>query len=138
MLFQNSQSVTGIKKQHVLRPLPKFPLQGLIATKVACGLCNYTSDSSIKHCFFDHLPLTVPIRPFCALEVCLTSWSQPEHIEGFRCRKCSLKATLAKFNQDLLRLTEQVNSAKRNSKRKVSVGKTQALISRLIDWKTQL
>ncbi|KAI9323770.1 hypothetical protein BX666DRAFT_2016861 [Dichotomocladium elegans] len=86
-----SVSSVGGRLRHRPRR-PRNPFTGLAATKISCMRCGYTAP--IRHNTFDNISLTVPQTPSCTLQKCIETYTKVDILTDFRCRKCSLNATL--------------------------------------------
>ncbi|KAI8321295.1 cysteine proteinase [Martensiomyces pterosporus] len=81
--------------------MPPFsnPLLGMAASRIACVNCGYTA--AIRHFTFDNLSLTVPRVGNTTIEACLAMYTVIDRLDDFKCRYCTLSATLAKIKSDI-------------------------------------
>jgi hypothetical protein len=76
-----------------------LPLQGLLGSRLVCGLCGYRS--RVQLAAFESLSLGLPpaattaggAPPTLSLDLLLHDHFRAEHIAGYRCPRCSLLAT---------------------------------------------
>ncbi|EME47851.1 hypothetical protein DOTSEDRAFT_51153 [Dothistroma septosporum NZE10] len=77
--------------------IPKNPLEGLVAQRVACTKCGFSEGYSMIpfNC------LTVPLGSDYTyeLEDCLNEYTKIEDIEGVECRSCTLLSAAARIKQ---------------------------------------
>ena len=82
-------------RQTAPRPsLPLLPLQGLLGSRIGCGVCGFRS--SLKVVAFESVSLALPRVPTSratALDVLLHDHFRAEQINDYQCPRCSLLAT---------------------------------------------
>ncbi|KAJ2773037.1 ubiquitin-specific protease ubp1, partial [Coemansia nantahalensis] len=74
------------------------PFLGMAASRTACVLCGYTA--AIRHFTFDNLSLSVPRKRSTTIEECLALYTVIDQLDDFKCRRCSISATLAQTKAD--------------------------------------
>ncbi|KAJ1666167.1 ubiquitin-specific protease ubp1 [Coemansia sp. RSA 1813] len=81
--------------------MPPFsnPFLGMTASRTACVKCGYTA--VIRHFTFDNLTLTPPMTRRMTIEECLSIYTVINQLHDFKCRNCTLSATLTHFRQTL-------------------------------------
>ncbi|KAJ2609553.1 ubiquitin-specific protease ubp1 [Coemansia sp. RSA 1365] len=102
------------------------PLLGMAASRIACVNCGYTA--AIRHFTFDNLSLAVPHVANTTIEDCLAMYTAIDQLDDFKCRLCTLKATLEQTQADILchkSNLERLESTPKKAKRE------KALISKL-------
>ncbi|KAJ2727552.1 ubiquitin-specific protease ubp1 [Coemansia sp. Cherry 401B] len=75
------------------------PLLGMAASRTACVRCGYTE--AIRHSTFDNLSLTVPRTPVATVEECLAQYTAIDRLDDFKCRSCTIAATIAQTKRDI-------------------------------------
>ncbi|KAJ1956993.1 ubiquitin-specific protease ubp1, partial [Dipsacomyces acuminosporus] len=103
--------------------MPPFsnPLLGMAASRIACVRCGYTA--AIRHFTFDNLSLTVPRAKDTTIEACLSMYTVIDHLDDFKCRYCTLTATLAKIRSDMTKYKselEKISSLPKKAKKLAS------------------
>ncbi|KAI8805478.1 hypothetical protein BJ742DRAFT_820593 [Cladochytrium replicatum] len=105
----------------------KNPLTGLVAQKVTCSRCKYTTP--VRHFTFDNISLTVPNSPYQAssIEAVLRAYVSPEVLQDWTCESCSMLATQKKQERDIERKKAQMVALRDELKDvKMSLKKRQA------------
>ncbi|KAJ1719271.1 ubiquitin-specific protease ubp1, partial [Coemansia biformis] len=74
------------------------PFLGMAASRTACVKCGYTA--AIRHFTFDNLSLTVPRVQNTTVEECLALYTAIDRLDDFKCRRCTIAATLARVKSD--------------------------------------
>ncbi|KAJ2490886.1 ubiquitin-specific protease ubp1 [Coemansia sp. RSA 2050] len=115
--------------------MPPFanPLLGMAASRIACVKCGYTA--AIRHFTFDNLSLTVPRVRHTTVEECLSMYTVIDQLDDFKCRYCTVAATLALTRTDIQK--RQSELAELDAFSKQTVRKSAALAT-LIDQQHQL
>ncbi|KAA1113461.1 hypothetical protein PGT21_032032 [Puccinia graminis f. sp. tritici] len=105
--YQSTQS-NGLERDQFwiqAREICRSPFRALMAHRIACGTCGFTS--VIRHSFADHFSLNVPPKTTCRLESCLQEYTKLEVLDDYICRKCSLIKTCDKLNLQLDEIQHQ-------------------------------
>ncbi|KAI8808711.1 hypothetical protein BJ742DRAFT_853240 [Cladochytrium replicatum] len=108
----------------------KNPLTGLVAQKVTCSRCKYTTP--VRHFTFDNISLTVPNSPYQAssIEAVLRAYVSPEVLQDWTCESCSMLATQKKQERDIERKKAQMDGLRDELKEmKESLKKRQAKVA---------
>ncbi|KAJ2822348.1 ubiquitin-specific protease ubp1 [Coemansia erecta] len=114
LVASQSSSMSG-------RAAPENPLLGMAASRTACVRCGYIE--AIRHSTFDNLSLTVPRAHATTIEECLAMYTVIDRLDDFKCRQCSIVATLAQTKHDISkREADLVLLQDRTSKRAKRVG----------------
>ncbi|KAJ2832421.1 ubiquitin-specific protease ubp1 [Coemansia furcata] len=130
-------------EQHLLRRrsstaacrMPPFanPLLGMAASRIACVKCGYTA--AIRHFTFDNLSLTVPRARSTTVEECLSMYTVIDQLDDFKCRYCTVVATLAQIRTDIQKCQAELAELDAASKRAV---RHNASLVALVDQQHQL
>ncbi|KAJ2703866.1 ubiquitin-specific protease ubp1 [Coemansia sp. IMI 203386] len=114
---------------------PYNPLQGMAASRIACVKCGYTA--AIRHFTFDNLSLSVPRKQAATIEECLSVYTVIDKLTDFKCRYCTVEATLARTKQDLAQATAdlQLEAVQSSQKR---IRKSKATIDQLTQQQESL
>ncbi|KAJ2847135.1 ubiquitin-specific protease ubp1, partial [Coemansia erecta] len=107
--------------------MPPFsnPFFGMAASRTVCMKCGYTA--AIQHFTFDNLSLALPMTRRTTIEECLSMYTVLDQVHDFKCRNCTLSATLAHLKQTLGRREAELagvgssTSSKRAHKLKESI-----------------
>ncbi|KAJ2696342.1 ubiquitin-specific protease ubp1, partial [Coemansia spiralis] len=75
------------------------PFLGMAASRTACVRCGYTA--AIRHFTFDNLSLSVPRVHRTTIEECLALYTVIDQLDDFKCRRCSISATVAQIKADV-------------------------------------
>ncbi|KAF8506064.1 hypothetical protein F5888DRAFT_1791978 [Russula emetica] len=96
----------------------KGVFDGLTANRRSCCECGYTE--AVMHFPFDNWQLAVPRVASCRIEECLVDYTRLEILTDCICRKCSMRMTLHRLEQDAERLAAEVSKSESvsNSKKK--------------------
>ncbi|KAJ2808854.1 ubiquitin-specific protease ubp1 [Coemansia guatemalensis] len=124
----NSQDDEKASNGVSLGPSSDNPLLGMAASRIACVKCGYTA--AIRHFTFDNLSLAVPHVANTTIEDCLALYTAIDQLDDFKCRRCTLAATLKQTQEDILRHKnnlEGLGSASKKARRE------EAAISKLCD-----
>ncbi|KAJ1931670.1 ubiquitin-specific protease ubp1, partial [Linderina macrospora] len=115
--------------------MPPFsnPLLGMAASRIACVKCGYTA--AIRHFTFDNLSLAVPMANTTTIEACLGMYTVIDRLDDFKCRHCTLTATLHKTIADIGHHQAELRTVESESKR---AKRHIAAISRLSDRQKEL
>ncbi|KAJ1951724.1 ubiquitin-specific protease ubp1, partial [Linderina pennispora] len=115
--------------------MPPFsnPLLGMAASRIACVKCGYTA--AIRHFTFDNLSLAVPRASTTTIEACLGMYTVIDRLDDFKCRHCTLTATLHKIKQDIAHHQAELANTESESKR---AKRHIAAISRLSDQQDEV
>ncbi|TPX70858.1 hypothetical protein SpCBS45565_g01454 [Spizellomyces sp. 'palustris'] len=105
----------GTKVDVVLPTRLRSPLTGLLAHKITCRICQYSS--GIRHQTYDNLSLAIPPLRQCSLDTIIGAYVSPESIHDYKCDKCSLDATLEALDRDLVTQRSKVDGLKTARKR---------------------
>ncbi|KAI8452927.1 hypothetical protein BY996DRAFT_4530996, partial [Phakopsora pachyrhizi] len=98
MTYQTSSKTDGnpwLERNRFLslsRSIRRSPFRGLMAHRIACGSCHFSS--TIRHSNADHFSLNVPPKLSCRLEECLEEYTRLELLDDYVCTKCSFLKTL--------------------------------------------
>jgi len=131
--YQSTQS-DGLERDQFwiqAREICKIPFRALMAHRIACGTCGFTS--VIRHSFADHFSLNVPPKTTCRLESCLQEYTKLEVLDDYICRKCSLKKTFEKFNLQLEEIQQQSKITNNKKKQMQLIKKKLAMLKSAID-----
>ncbi|KAJ1799928.1 ubiquitin-specific protease ubp1 [Coemansia sp. RSA 2399] len=117
--------------------MPPFsnPFFGMAANRTVCAKCGYTA--AIRHFTFDNLSLALPMTRRITIEECLSMYTVLDQVHDFKCRSCTLSATLAHSKQTLGRREAELagvgssSSSKRAHKLKESIKALQSNKTRL-------
>ncbi|KAI9508141.1 hypothetical protein F5148DRAFT_980283 [Russula earlei] len=108
----------------------KGVFDGLTANRRSCCECGYTE--AVMHFLFDNWQLTVPpSQASCRLEDCLMDYTRLEVLTDCICRKCSMRATLRRLEQDVERLTAEAAKSSVSQSKKKRVREARRLALRL-------
>ncbi|KAJ1824377.1 ubiquitin-specific protease ubp1 [Coemansia sp. RSA 2675] len=115
--------------------MPPFanPLLGMAASRIACVKCGYTA--AIRHFTFDNLSLTVPRARHTTVEECLSMYTVIDQLDDFKCRYCTVAATLAQTMADIQTCRSELAELDAASKR---AARKSAALATLIDHQHQL
>ncbi|KAJ2101188.1 ubiquitin-specific protease ubp1 [Coemansia sp. RSA 922] len=115
--------------------MPPFanPLLGMAASRIACVKCGYTA--AIRHFTFDNLSLTVPRARSTTVEECLSMYTVIDQLDDFKCRYCTVVATLAQTRADIHQCQSELAKLDASSKR---AAQQSAVLAALIDQQQQL
>ncbi|KNC98267.1 uncharacterized protein SPPG_06665 [Spizellomyces punctatus DAOM BR117] len=105
----------GTKVDVVLSTRLRSPLTGLLAHKITCRICQYSS--GIRHQTYDNLSLAIPPLRQCSLDTIIGAYVSPESIHDYKCDKCSLDATLKALDRDLVTQRSKIDGLKTARKR---------------------
>ncbi|KAJ1776332.1 ubiquitin-specific protease ubp1 [Coemansia sp. RSA 2523] len=108
------------------RAVLENPLLGMAASRTACVRCGYIE--AIRHSTFDNLSLTVPRAHTTSIEECLAMYTVIDRLDDFKCRHCSIVATLARVKQDITTCDSDLAAQDRTSKRAKRVAATAATL----------
>ncbi|KAI0248815.1 hypothetical protein BJV78DRAFT_1276405 [Lactifluus subvellereus] len=101
--FSGLSSLSSSSTAAASADVSKGVFDGLTANRRSCCECGYTE--AVMHFPFDNWQLTVPRVAGCRLEDCLIDYTRLEILSDCICRKCSMRATLRRLEQDAERLT---------------------------------
>lgn len=108
----------------------KGVFDGLTANRRSCCECGYTE--AVMHFPFDNWQLTVPRVASCRLEDCLMDYTRLEILTDCICRKCSMRMTLRRLEQDAERLAAEASkSASVSSSKKKRIREVRRFALRL-------
>ncbi|KAH8982431.1 hypothetical protein EDB92DRAFT_125397 [Lactarius akahatsu] len=107
----------------------KGVFDGLTANRRSCCECGYTE--AVMHFPFDNWQLTVPRIASCRLEDCLMDYIRLEVLTDCICRKCSMRATLYKLEQDAERLAAAASKSTVSQSKKKRVREVKRFATRL-------
>lgn len=107
----------------------KGVFDGLTANRRSCCECGYTE--AVMHFPFDNWQLTVPRIASCRLEDCLMDYIRLEVLTDCICRKCSMRATLYRLEQDAERLTAAASKSTVSQSKKKRVREAKRFATRL-------
>ncbi|KAJ2910731.1 ubiquitin-specific protease ubp1, partial [Coemansia aciculifera] len=115
--------------------MPPFsnPLLGMAASRIACVKCGYTA--AIRHFTFDNLSLAVPRARTTTVEECLSMYTVIDQLDDFKCRYCTVAATLAQTKSDIQKHQAELAELDATSKRATRLS---AALATLIDQQRQL
>ncbi|KAI7899852.1 uncharacterized protein BX663DRAFT_459516 [Cokeromyces recurvatus] len=99
------------------------PFIGLLANRLSCMECGYTS--AIRHFSFNNIQLNVPNRYTTSLEECLSQFTSIEYLQDASCRRCSFVTTIKA-------LTAEIETLKQQSKRQSNKKKKRELLTQLV------
>ncbi|KAJ2483421.1 ubiquitin-specific protease ubp1 [Coemansia sp. RSA 2131] len=102
------------------------PLLGMAASRTACVRCGYIE--AIRHSTFDNLSLTVPRAHTTSIEECLAMYTVIDRLDDFKCRHCSIVATLARVKRDIAKCDSELAVQDKASKRTKRVTATAATL----------
>ncbi|KAJ2123196.1 ubiquitin-specific protease ubp1 [Coemansia sp. RSA 720] len=102
------------------------PLLGMAASRTACVRCGYIE--AIRHSTFDNLSLTVPRAHTTSIEECLAMYTVIDRLDDFKCRHCSIVATLARVKRDIAKCDSELAVQDKASKRTKRVAATAATL----------
>ncbi|KAK4505495.1 hypothetical protein PRZ48_003458 [Zasmidium cellare] len=93
---------TDAEKQHDVAEekkelLPRNPLEGLVAQRVACTSCGFSEGYSMIP--FNCITVPLGTKSVYELEDCLDAYTESEDIEGVECRSCTLLHAQKKLQQ---------------------------------------
>ncbi|KAK6966612.1 USP domain-containing protein [Favolaschia claudopus] len=90
------------------------PFDGLTATRRACVRCGYTA--AIRHFAFDSVQLALDVGGGVSLSTplpaLLRAYTAPEVLQDCPCRRCELRATGRRLEEEVRRLEAAASSAK--------------------------
>ncbi|KAI9467316.1 hypothetical protein BJY52DRAFT_62586 [Lactarius psammicola] len=107
----------------------KGVFDGLTANRRSCCECGYTE--AVMHFPFDNWQLTVPRIASCRLEDCLMDYIRLEVLTDCICRKCSMRATLHRLEQDAERLVAVTSKSTVSQSKKKRVREVKRFATRL-------
>ncbi|KAH9016044.1 hypothetical protein EDB84DRAFT_1670992 [Lactarius hengduanensis] len=107
----------------------KGVFDGLTANRRSCCECGYTE--AVMHFPFDNWQLTVPRIASCRLEDCLVDYIRLEVLTDCICRKCSMRATLHRLEQDAERLAAAASKSTVSQSKKKRVREVKRFATRL-------
>ncbi|KAJ2726237.1 ubiquitin-specific protease ubp1 [Coemansia sp. Benny D115] len=110
------------------------PMQGMAASRIACVKCGYTA--AIRHFTFDNLSLSVPRSRSTTIEQCLSAYTVIDQLDDFKCRYCTVSATLSKTTRDIAANKAQLAACKDPSSKRAK--RLMSKISILVDNETRL
>ncbi|KAJ2473759.1 ubiquitin-specific protease ubp1 [Coemansia sp. RSA 2322] len=115
--------------------MPQFanPLLGMAASRIACVKCGYTA--AIRHFTFDNLSLSVPRVRNTTVEECLSLYTVIDQLDDFKCRYCTVVATLARTKADAQKAEAALAELDASSKRATRL---RATVDVLADQQRQL
>ncbi|KAI0298831.1 hypothetical protein BC826DRAFT_996827 [Russula brevipes] len=120
-----SSSVTATTSVDV----SKGVFDGLTANRRSCCECGYTE--AVMHFPFDSWQLNVPRVASCRLEDCLMDYTRLEILTDCICRKCSMRATLRRLEQDVERLSAEAGKSSVSQSKKKRVREARRFATRL-------
>ncbi|KAJ2550500.1 ubiquitin-specific protease ubp1 [Coemansia sp. RSA 1933] len=119
--------------------MPPFsnPFLGMAASRTVCVKCGYTA--AIRHFTFDNMSLPLPMTRRLTIEECLSMYTAIDQLHDFKCRNCTLSATLTQSKQTLKRRETELaemdssntSSSKKAQKLKTSIKSLQSSKTRL-------
>ncbi|KAJ2379488.1 ubiquitin-specific protease ubp1, partial [Coemansia sp. RSA 2607] len=112
---------------------PFNPLQGMAASRISCVKCGYTA--AIRHFTFDNLSLTVPRSKTTTIKECLAMYTVIDKLTDFKCRYCTIAASVAQTNNDLARSKAQLSNLETGTKQ---AKRLRSVIQTLTDQKARL
>ncbi|KAJ7823513.1 cysteine proteinase [Mycena olivaceomarginata] len=83
------------------------PFDGLTATRRACVRCGYTA--AIRHFAFDSVQLALEGWGGTTLPALLRTYTALEVLQDCPCRRCALRATARRLQEEVARLEEDVD-----------------------------
>ncbi|KAI7869590.1 uncharacterized protein EV154DRAFT_530678 [Mucor mucedo] len=105
------------------------PLTGLLANRLSCMQCGYTS--AIRHFSFNNIQLNVPNKYTATLAECLAKFTDIEYLEDANCRRCSFETTVKS-------LTTQISECKKEMKKKKNKLEAIIQIKKIEDAKREI
>ncbi|KAH9002432.1 hypothetical protein EDB86DRAFT_2900014 [Lactarius hatsudake] len=127
--FAAISSLSSAEKAAASCDVSKGVFDGLTANRRSCCECGYTE--AVMHFPFDNWQLTVPRIASCRLEDCLMDYIRLEVLTDCICRKCSMRATLHRLEQDAERLTAAASKSTVSQSKKKRVREAKRFATRL-------
>ncbi|KAI7823647.1 hypothetical protein BX661DRAFT_186169 [Kickxella alabastrina] len=115
-------STASSSTNHTNNPHIPNPLQGMAASRISCVKCGYTA--AIRHFTFDNLSLTVPRKHKTTVEESLSVYTVIDHLDDFKCRHCTLSATLVQIKWDMAQHTADLDKLWDSPKRAKRLAET--------------
>ncbi|PLW49775.1 hypothetical protein PCASD_01609 [Puccinia coronata f. sp. avenae] len=131
--YQSTQS-SGLERDQFwiqAREICKIPFRALMAHRIACGTCGFTS--AIRHSFADHFSLNVPPKTTCRLESCLQEYTKLEVLDDYICRKCSLIKTVERLTLQLGEIQQESKTTNNKKKQTQLIKKKLAMLKAAIE-----
>ncbi|KAH9071600.1 hypothetical protein EDB83DRAFT_2364878 [Lactarius deliciosus] len=127
--FAAISSLSSAEKAAASCDVSKGVFDGLTANRRSCCECGYTE--AVMHFPFDNWQLTVPRIASCRLEDCLMDYIRLEVLTDCICRKCSMRATLHRLEQDAERLAAAASKSTVSQSKKKRVREAKRFATRL-------
>lgn len=127
--FAAIASLSSTETAAASRDVSKGVFDGLTANRRSCCECGYTE--AVMHFPFDNWQLTVPRIASCRLEDCLVDYVRLEVLTDCICRKCSMRATLHRLEQDAERLAAATSKSTVSQSKKKRVREAKRFATRL-------